>query len=562
MRLTWDAVELEFLRHPDSLFLVGASSSGEVFKVASAAVLNSTAGRASWRRLARAQFYLSHAARALGADMLFVADMQDMPTPSPNASIPRLTGSAAACTPTLPMPIPLKGFGSGDLELLLARRPNPARELPPWEERRDRAAWRGTARIYPPYRTCLPRGQRWDEHPRGLLVTLSREEPELLDAGFTSIGPSKAHWTRGELARLNPKAADERLASFKKAPISFEALAAHRFQVEVDGSGFQASLAAKLLTGSTVLSQASHFPLWYEPSLVDGEHYVRVAPDLADLAAQLRSLRRQPERARAIGAAGARRMRELLSQGSIQRHVTQTVAAYARRFSSTYFTAASSASSSASSAASSSASSASSAAAAEEEGGVAARWAAVCSRAGAAGRAMAKEQAALAAGGGAGGGSGWTAHANTFCRGADKHGATKQPDAAACRARCSPLGAACFQHSRSTGTCRCAAPRWYGLQTSDLGFTAWVRNGARPDALPSTSEGRRLLTAKSKRARGISASAPPRRRPSTGGAALSRYLNHFRSLPLELHCVRAVPAPDTPSQMKTSISRGPGPEYT
>ena len=56
--LSWDAVELEFLRHPDSLFLVGASSSGEVFKVASAAVLNSTAGRASWRRLARAQFYL------------------------------------------------------------------------------------------------------------------------------------------------------------------------------------------------------------------------------------------------------------------------------------------------------------------------------------------------------------------------------------------------------------------------------------------------------------------------------------------------------------------------
>ena len=44
-------------------------------------------------------------------------------------------------------------------------------------------------------------------------------------------------------------------------------------------------------------------------------------------------------------------------------------------------------------------------------------------------------------GGGAAGGSGWTAHANTYCRGADKHGATKQPDAAACRARCSPLGA-------------------------------------------------------------------------------------------------------------------------
>ena len=482
--------------------------------------------------------------------MLFVADMQDMPTPSPNASIPRLTGSAAACTPTLPMPIPLKGFGSGDLELLLARRPDPARELPPWDERHDRAAWRGTARIYPPYRTCLKRGQRWDEHPRGLLVALSREEPELLDAGFTSIGPSKAHWTRGELARLNPKAADERLASFKKAPLSFEALSAHRFQVEVDGSGFQASLAAKLLTGSTVLSQASHFPLWYEPALVDGEHYVRVAPDLADLAARLRSLQREPERARAIGAAGARRMRELLSQSSIQRHVTQTVAAYVRRFSS-----AASAASAASAVSAVSAASATSAAAAEE-GGVAARWAAICSRAGAAGRAMAAEQAALAAGGGGGGGSAWTAHANTYCRGADKHGATKQPDAAACRARCSPLGAACFQHSRSTGTCRCAAPHWYGLQPSGLGFTAWVRDGARPEPLPATNAGRRLLTAKSKRARGISASAPPHRRPSTGAAALSRYLNHFRSLPLEVHCVRAAPAPERPSLMNTSISRG------
>ena len=49
----------------------------------------------------------------------------------------------------------------------------------------------------------------------------------------------------------------------------------------------RASLAAKMLLRSAVLSQASGWRLWYEPLLRDLEHVVFVRPDLSDLLARL-----------------------------------------------------------------------------------------------------------------------------------------------------------------------------------------------------------------------------------------------------------------------------------
>jgi hypothetical protein len=173
--------------------------------------------------------------------------------------------------------------------------------------------------------------------------------------------------------------------------------------------------------------------------------------------------------------------------------------------------------------------------AAAEPEGAAARWSAICERAGAAGRAVAAEQAALAAA--SEGGRGWLPQANGYCRGADKRGETRRADAAACRDHCAPLGAACFQYARGSRTCRCA-PRWSGVGASELGYVAWVLEGAKP--LPAPAEGRRLLTAKGKRAKSLASSAASTRRRS--GSAASRYLARARAVPLALHCVRSEPA--------------------
>jgi hypothetical protein len=162
--LTFDDVEAAFLAAPEFLMLAGATKTGETFVAASARTTNTTSGRAAWRRFKRAEFYLSHAARSIGKEVLLVADMSDMPAASPNRSalqaVPRFTASRAPCVLALPVPVPLKGFGVTDLELFINRSRLPP--LPPWPARRRAAVWRGSCRWFPPGRTCLSTGRTWD----------------------------------------------------------------------------------------------------------------------------------------------------------------------------------------------------------------------------------------------------------------------------------------------------------------------------------------------------------------------------------------------------------------
>ena len=131
----------------------------------------------------------------------------------------------------------------------------------PWDERRPQAVWRGSARIYHNESACVGVGQDWRSHPRGELVAISERVRELVDAGFTSVGPRKP----------NGKPVDPGLARHQRPPLSFAECAGYRYAIEVDGSGYQASLAAKLLSGSTVLAQESRFPLWFSALLRDGQ---------------------------------------------------------------------------------------------------------------------------------------------------------------------------------------------------------------------------------------------------------------------------------------------------
>ena len=311
--LSWDLVEAAFRRRVRTgAMLVGVSAStGKVSVAVSADFLNTTSGRAAWRRYKRAQFHLERAAsgQQLRSDVLLVMDLKDMVSPREpsDGAVPVFAASRSACALALPVPVPLKGFGSNDLELLLASEPR-HRGLAggvaarPWDERRPQAVWRGSARIYHNESACVGVGQDWRSHPRGELVAISERVRELVDAGFTSVGPRKP----------NGKPVDPGLARHQRPPLSFAECAGYRYAIEVDGSGYQASLAAKLLSGSTVLAQESRFPLWFSALLRDGRELALLRPDLSNLPDALRALLADAPRSRKMAAAGAARMRALL----------------------------------------------------------------------------------------------------------------------------------------------------------------------------------------------------------------------------------------------------------
>ena len=195
--------------------------------------------------------------------------------------LPKLASSGGKCGLKIAVPILLKGFGTTDLERWLASSRAGAQlakeGTPPWRERISAGVWRGSSRSVLPGETCaeVPDFTAWHRHPRGRLVALAASHPNLIDAGYTELE---------KLPGMNATPVPLR------SPVKWDALRQYKYQIEVDGHGYQASLLAKMLVGSAVVVQASHWPLWFDPALRDGVHVVRTRPDLSDLPQKLRWL--------------------------------------------------------------------------------------------------------------------------------------------------------------------------------------------------------------------------------------------------------------------------------
>ena len=314
-----------------TLFLIGIDARAlHTASLMDSAESLTAAGRAAWRRQRRLAYYLWHAfRRGRPRDMpplLFLADLDDLAdtvVSDGSRALPKLASSRGACGMKIAVPIPLKGFGTTDLERWLASSRSGAllarQSLPKWEERVAMGVWRGSARTVLPSETCpaVPDFSTWEAHPRGRLVALCRRHPDLLDSGYT------------ELEKL-PGGNTTPVPLV--APLPFDGLRRYKYQVEVDGHGYQASLLAKMLLGSTVVTQSSHWPLWYAEAVVDGVHALTMRADLADLPARLRWLRRADGHARQISARGAELVHALLDSSHLTAHMTALLDRYARLF--------------------------------------------------------------------------------------------------------------------------------------------------------------------------------------------------------------------------------------
>ena len=264
----------------------------------------------AWQRYKRFEYYLYHAAKQQPPlpDLLLLVDMDEVADhrlrDRRGTALPKFGTGRSPCGGTLPVPFPVKGFGALDvLEKLRHAGDAWRRELLPWARRERRALWRGCSRRFSAD-SCVPHGANWSRHPRSRLVAMAAREPALLDAGFTAHDQHVSPTLGARLSSGRPLT----------APIGFAAMSRWRYLLALDGHGWQASLAAKLMLGSTVLSARSRYPLWFEPLLRHQVHVWGVAASLADLPAAVRALRADDAAARRIARQGERRIATLLRE--------------------------------------------------------------------------------------------------------------------------------------------------------------------------------------------------------------------------------------------------------
>ena len=162
----------------------------------------------------------------------------------------------------------------------------------PWHMRKPVAFWRGATTGRP----SVPQ-QGWRSLPRVRLCEISAENPDVLDAGITSviqIGDTDAERAICELGLRRPFVPINSFNDFK-------------YQIDIDGNtNSWPGLFQKLIGGGTVLKVGSNYDYkqWYYDRLIPWTNYVPVDPDMNDLVEKIDWLRDRDEYARLIGLRG------------------------------------------------------------------------------------------------------------------------------------------------------------------------------------------------------------------------------------------------------------------
>ena len=275
-------------------------------------------GYDTWQRYKRFEYYLFAAAqRDPSLDALFVVDMDEVA--DHDLGVPKFGTGASACGRSIPVPFPLKGFGTVDLaEKMRHTMASGAwrRGLTPWAQRTRVALWRGCSRRFPPSPESRRRAAQFHAPParaarRGLAP------------------PPEARRRVLHRARRSHPGGGGGGARRARSAAGFAALSS-RYLIAADGHGWQASLAAKLMLGSAVISHASYYPTWFQPLLFFGEHLLLVDAQWRGLPAAVRWLRGDDATARRIARQGEARIEELLREEHLVGYVRDLLREYQR----------------------------------------------------------------------------------------------------------------------------------------------------------------------------------------------------------------------------------------
>ncbi|XP_061105078.1 protein O-glucosyltransferase 3 [Conger conger] len=170
---------------------------------------------------------------------------------------------------------------------------------PPWVNKTEQAFFRG----------------RDSREERLHLVTLSRENPELLDAGITGYFFFR-----------------EKEKELGKAPLTgFFNFFKYKYQVNVDGTVAAYRFPYLMLGDSLVLKQASPYYEHFYTQLQSGKHYVPVQRSLFDLIDKIKWAKKNDAEAQKIARAGQILARELLQPSRLYCYYYTVLQMYAER---------------------------------------------------------------------------------------------------------------------------------------------------------------------------------------------------------------------------------------
>jgi hypothetical protein len=188
-----------------------------------------------------------------------------------------------------------------------------------WDRRQPLGFWRGgtSGRA-----TDVALG--WRSLPRVALCEISREHPEILDAGITHVGQMPDAESEHEL----------RITGIMRSVVPAAEFENYKYQIDIDGNtNSWPGLFQKLLTGSPVLKVGSLYGYrqWYYDRLRPWVNFVPVSGDMSDLLEKISWLRQHDDAARRIGENGMALAMSLTYEEELQA-AGRTIAAAARFF--------------------------------------------------------------------------------------------------------------------------------------------------------------------------------------------------------------------------------------
>nr|XP_020501153.1 protein O-glucosyltransferase 3 [Labrus bergylta] len=170
---------------------------------------------------------------------------------------------------------------------------------PPWINKTDQAFFRG----------------RDSREERLHLASLSKKNPELLDAGITG-------WFFFR----------DREKHVGKAPlVGFFDFFKYKYQVNVDGTVAAYRFPYLMLGNSVVLKQDSQYYEYFYTHLKAGSHYVPVKRNLSDLLEKIQWAKENDAEAQKIARAGQAAARELLQPGRLYCYYYRVLHMYSER---------------------------------------------------------------------------------------------------------------------------------------------------------------------------------------------------------------------------------------
>ena len=191
------------------------------------------------------------------------------------------------------------------------------KNLIPWEDRKEKAFWRGGT-------TGIPKQPGvWRSLERIQLCEIGRRYDSL---GFVDIGLSSI------IQISDPAAVEEIKASgYLRSFVPWAEWGQFKYQIDIDGNSSPwSNLFQRLLTGSPVLKIESSRALnqWYYDELKPWVNYVPIAPDMSDLIDKIQWLRKNDSFAKAVGQSG----RALANNLTYERELARSAQTIARCF--------------------------------------------------------------------------------------------------------------------------------------------------------------------------------------------------------------------------------------